>query len=236
MKRSQSLSLARLRKRAPSFRINVLAIAVAVLSGCERDRQIQVYSSVDDCMKNNWGYEQECLRAFAQSNLNKNYPSAEVCVAENPAFSEACQLAFKPSGATHYASIEDCENIEGIGQCDADPAINSGNRFVSARNLLTLAQILDALDVDDAIEAYVRRRHSPMSNPKVSQYSSPSSRSYSSTSSSSTTSSWKKKPASPKYTQASVTKQKTIQRGGFGSTAAAKSRWGGSSSRGGWGG
>jgi uncharacterized protein YgiB involved in biofilm formation len=161
----------------------------------------------------------------------KIYRDAEHCLQENPNLQDECQAAYQKAKAEasrsgpKYQSESSCESEFGRDNCIPYRSPDGHNWFMPAVAGFLLAKALD--------------RNNYVSSPLFTSFSRYSSgygqwttvdgnrygqRRYGSIKVSGDT--FKPKPA--------VTK--TISRGGFGSTVSAKSSWGGSTFRGGWGG
>lgn len=204
MKRSKQINLARMRK-IPSLRLAPLSLAVAgtlFTTGCSDSREAaNIYRSVDDCILDNPGIEEECRSAYRE------------------AVREAAKTAPK------YRSLSDCEAEFGINMCQTVP----GSNWI----MPAMAGFLFARMMDNNRGYYYG--HTPLfyssrhTSPMYDRWTTADGRMYGSSSKRSVRVSrdaFKPKPA--------VTR--TISRGGFGSTAAARSGWGSSSGRSSFGG
>ena len=142
------------------------------------------------------------------------YQTVEECVADHPSYSSQCRNAYNKAlrasreQGRKYATMEDCEEDFGFDQCES-----RGSLF----NPLMAAFLFSP---------YYNRGYYPLYT--STSYSSPYYGTW-------TTNHGERYPKQAGSNKVVLTK-KTISRGGFGSTTAAKSKWGGSSGRGGWGG
>ena len=142
------------------------------------------------------------------------YQSAEECIADHPSYTQRCQAAYSNAlresreNGQRYGSMDGCEDDFGLGGCE-----RRGSYFSPLMAAFLFAP------------AYSRGYYPLYSS---SAYSSPYYGKW-------TTNHGEHYPKQAGNNKVVLT-QKTISRGGFGSTTAAKSKWGGSSSRGGWGG
>ncbi|WP_018416957.1 DUF1190 domain-containing protein [Teredinibacter turnerae] len=209
MKRSQHVLLPRLRKGVfPAKRLAV-AIAAVVAAGCSMKQEAKIFTSVDEC------------------ESDANYTQAECAAAYEKALADARKTA------PRYSSRSDCEYEFGPGSCQnysSGPGI--GSYFIPAMAGFMIGQ---------ALQHRSNGYYGPAYNPVFYHYDGGYNRNRAPvwTTADGTTlgngskrsvnvgkSTFKPKPA--------VTR--TMSRGGFGSTASAKSSWGGSSRSGGWGG
>ena len=142
------------------------------------------------------------------------YRTVEECVADHPSYSSQCRNAYNKAlqasreQGKKYASEEICEEDFGLDQCES-----RGGWFSPL-----MAAFL--------FSPRYHRGYYPLYS--STSYSSPYYGTW-------TTHHGERYPKQAGSNKVVLTK-KTISRGGFGSTTAAKSKWGGSSSRGGWGG
>ena len=161
----------------------------------------------------------------------KIYKDAAHCTEENPALWEACDAAYQKALADasrsgpKYQRESLCESEFGRDNCVPYRTTDGQNWFMPAMAGFLLAKALDRNNYDSSPLYTSYSRYSPA----YGQWTTVDgnlhgNRRYGSIRVGDST--FKSKPA--------VTK--TISRGGFGSTVSAKSSWGGSSYRGGWGG
>jgi uncharacterized protein YgiB involved in biofilm formation len=161
----------------------------------------------------------------------KVYRDAGHCIAENPNLSEACEAAYQKAKAEasrsgpKFQTETICEAEFGDGNCIPYRSTGGQNWFMPAVAGFLLAKALGRNDYESSPLFTSYSRYSPnygqWTTVDGSQYGN---RRYGSL----------KVPADTFKPKPTVTK--TISRGGFGSTVSAKSSWGGSSYRGGWGG
>jgi uncharacterized protein YgiB involved in biofilm formation len=161
----------------------------------------------------------------------KIYRDTEHCIDENPDLTEACEAAYQKAKAEasrsgpKYRSESICESEFGRDNCIPYRSADGHNWFMPAMAGFLLAKVLDRnrYEASPLFTSYSRYSagYGQWSTVDGSRYGQ---RRYGSIKVPGDT--FKPKPA--------VTK--TISRGGFGSTVSAKSSWGGSSYRGGWGG
>nr|WP_086938494.1 DUF1190 family protein [Thaumasiovibrio occultus] len=200
MKRSTQVNLARYRKSWRYF--SIAPITAAVLAGCSGDPETKavIYKSLDDCQSENPTRAEQCEIAYVNALL------------------EAQRTAPK------YASIEDCEADFGKEACVS--MANAGLPQASASSnqswfMPAMAGFMFARMLND------RRYYSqPMyySSVPSSRYydtwSSADGHRYGSSKGSARTVTVTSRDLEPKPTVA-----RTISRGGFGSTAQARSSW-----------
>lgn len=160
------------------------------------------------------------------------YESVGQCIAENPDLDFECRAAIaqaeqqaKESGPK-YATLEDCRAEFGADMCQPQQGPQGQSWFMPALAGFMLGRALDGGGYRSAPLYTSESRNSPAygrwTGTDGSTYGSRSSRTARVGGDA-----FKPKPATTR----------TLSRGGFGSTVAAKSNWGGSrSSRGGWGG
>jgi uncharacterized protein YgiB involved in biofilm formation len=161
----------------------------------------------------------------------KIYRDAEHCIQENPDLSDECETAYQKAKAEasrsgpKYQSESICESEFGRDNCVPYRSADGHSWFMPAVAGFLLAKALERNNYEASPLYTSYSRYSPgygqWTTVDGSRYGQ---RRYGSINVSGDT--FKPKPA--------VTK--TISRGGFGSTVSAKSSWGGSSFRGGWGG
>ncbi len=161
----------------------------------------------------------------------KIYKNVAHCVDDNPELEQECEVAYQQALAQSarsgpkYSREAICFEEFGPNNCVPYAAPNGQNWFMPAVAGFMLAQ---ALDRRSYVSSPLYTSYSPFS-PLYGRWSTVDGNSYGKQRYGSIRvgeDAFKPKPA--------VTR--TISRGGFGSTVAAKSSWGGSSSRGGWGG
>jgi uncharacterized protein YgiB involved in biofilm formation len=142
------------------------------------------------------------------------YESVEECTTGQPQDAIACQTAYQEALAKHrsegprYGTQEACEGQFGPGGCES-----AGGFFMPM-----MAGFL--------FSSYLNRAYSPMYSSSLAH--SPYYGKW-------TTADGERYPRGTADKKVVLT-QRTISRGGFGSTTAARSKWGGSSSRSSWGG
>jgi uncharacterized protein YgiB involved in biofilm formation len=161
----------------------------------------------------------------------KIYRDAAHCIEENPDLSEKCEAAYQKAKAEasrsspKYRTESICESEFGLDNCIPYRSSDGHNWFMPAVAGFLLAKALDRNDYESSplFTSYSRYSsgYGQWTTIDGSRYGQ---RRYGSIKVAGDT--FKPKPA--------VTN--TISRGGFGSTVSAKSSWGGSSFRGGWGG
>ncbi len=220
MKRTRSINLERMRKLEDNnlsqptplrSKLKPLAVSVAaaVLVACsDGGEEAVVYSDIADC-------------------ISKNPDQVDVC---ESAYNDAVNVA-QESGPK-YTSLEACTYDFGNRNCVPYQADSGQNWFIPAVAGFMLAEVID--EVGDAFERR-RYRSAPLYtsysrySPFYGQWSSVDGHTYG-------TSRYGKIKVSDNAFKPKPKITRTISRGGFGSTVAAKSNWGGSSkSKGGWG-
>ncbi|UZE97347.1 DUF1190 family protein [Alkalimarinus alittae] len=159
------------------------------------------------------------------------YTNVDQCTAENPELEQECRAAYEDAlakaekTAPKYRSMRDCESDFGSHTCVNNQTSQSSSIFMPAMAGFMFARALDHNRYDNNPVFTSNAYRSPLYGHWVSsdgyRYGSNRSRKVEVGSDA-----FKPKPK--------VTR--TMSRGGFGSTVAAKSSWGGSKSRGGWGG
>jgi uncharacterized protein YgiB involved in biofilm formation len=203
MKRTQTVSLALLRKAPRPFALRPLAVAVAgaSLMACGQSRDAVIYSNVQECYADNPNNVAVCDTAY-QGALEKSRDSAP-----------------------KYGAQNECETQYGINNCVEHRQENGTSWFMPAMAGFMLGRAL----------SNNRRDYAPIytsyayGSPYYGRWGTANGNVFSKNAGGHVQVSedtFKSKPA--------VTS--TLSRGGFGSTAAAKSNWGGSSSSGSWGG
>ncbi|CCE22320.1 MULTISPECIES: DUF1190 family protein [Methylotuvimicrobium] len=154
------------------------------------------------------------------------YTSLDVCKSENPQYAADCEAAYRKAQeeaaktAPKYASRQDCESEFGLNRCTTYPHASGQNWFMPAMAGFMFARALDfnrGYQSQPVFTSY--RRSSPFYNNWVTA----DGRSYGSNRSTNVTVGSDAFQSKPPVTR-------TISRGGFGSTVAAKSSWSGSSS------
>ncbi len=225
MKRTRSINLERMRKlddnshylKPFQSKLKPLAvsIAAAVLVACsDGGEEAVVYSDIADC-------------------ISKNPDQTDIC---ESAYNDAVAVA-QESGPK-YSTIESCTYDFGDRNCVPYQASSGQSWFIPAVAGFMLAGVID--DVGDAFERR-RYRSAPLYtsysrySPFYGQWSSVDGYTYG-------TSRYGKIKVADNAFKPKPKITRTISRGGFGSTVAAKSSFGGSSkggwgsSKGGWGG
>lgn len=158
------------------------------------------------------------------------YDDVAQCVAQNPGRDAECQTAFRTAAekaaatAPKYDSLADCQAEFGANVCVPQEGPRGQSWFMPAMAGFMLARAFDGGGYRSAplFTSYARN------SPAYGRWTTAEGRSYGSRANRSF-----KADADVFKPKPPVTR--TISRGGFGSTVAAKSNWGGSR-RGGWGG
>lgn len=210
MKRSQNVLIPRMRKsRVAGVKSLSVAIASVIAAGCSVKEEVHIFKSVNECSASNKFSVGQCETAYQKA------------------------LAEAQKTAPRYTSLRDCEYEFGAEQCLEQKSRSSAGSF--------FMPLMAGFMVS---EAFRRNSHSSgyYYNPLFSHYDN----GYSTHRSPVWTTSDGRTVAKGNKKSASVSKSalkpkpkvtKTMSRGGFGSTASAKSSWGSSSkSKGGWGG
>ncbi|MGB1239576.1 MAG: DUF1190 domain-containing protein [Pseudomonadales bacterium] len=209
MKRTQKIDLSALRKAPRSFAFKPIAVAVAA------------------------GTLAGCSDDSSDARI---YVNVEDCISTHPEQREACEVGYQQAlqeaikSGPKYRSMADCAADFGDDNCQELFVNDNQSIFMPLMAGYILGEIVD--------EAFDRRRSAPLytsysrRSPAYRQWTSTSGVLYGSRSSKGTVKvtkdAFKPKPAV----------KRTISRGGFGSTIAAKSNFGGSSKskRSSWGG
>jgi len=208
-KRSRHINLRHMRKSGRNFHLKPLAAALSAVTllGCGSSHEAMVYRDVSDCIQDNPHLEEQCEKAYQRA--------------------QAESLNSGPK----YASERDCNFDFGRDNCVAHTGPQGQNWFIPAMAGFMFARLLD--------DGYYRNGfgygYSPLYtsysrySPHYGKWSTVDGKLYGSRRYGSIKVSGDAFKPKPKVVR-------TMSRGGFGSKVAAKSSWGGSSSRSGWGG
>lgn len=160
------------------------------------------------------------------------YSDVEHCSTENPGLEQQCEMAYLEAldvaadSGPKYRSEYDCEKDFGNHNCHAYQSTSNNNWFVPLMAGFMFAKLTDNHNYYRGAPLYTS--YSPYS-PYYNRWTTVDGWDYGHRRYGSIRTSKKAFEPKPKVT-------KTISRGGFGSKVAAKSSWGGSSSKGSWGG
>ncbi|VUD58625.1 hypothetical protein TDB9533_02470 [Thalassocella blandensis] len=207
MKRSKQVLIPRLIK-SPSFALKSLAVAVSsVLAvGCSTKEEVYIFKSIEECDASGKFTEQKCETAYRK----------------------ALQEAQKT--APRYKNLKDCEYEFGAQNCQEQKS-TAQSFFMPAMAGFMVSQALQGSNYGSShyynpLFYHYDRGYSRYKSPKWTTSDGVTIGNSASSKASVRKGDMKPKPA--------VTR--TMSRGGFGSTVAAKTSWGGGSKKSSWGG
>ena len=172
------------------------------------------------------------LMACGGSQKAQVYSDVRHCISQNPSLETECEAAYKTAlnesarTGPKYRSERDCTSEFGQNNCVSSRAASGGNWFMPAMAGFMMARALDNNNRYHSSPLYTSHSYG---SPMYGRWTTSDGRSYGSRRYGSINVGRDAFKAKPIVTR-------TMSRGGFGSTVAAKSRWSGSQSRGGWGG
>lgn len=207
MKRTKSINLERMRKVSRQFHLAPLSVAFAGMT----------------------------LAGCSDTRKAVVFTDVEQCTAENPDLEQECRAAYEEAlakaekTAPKYRSMRDCESDFGSHTCINTQSSQSSNIFMPAMAGFMFARAIDNNRYANRYENNPVFTSNAYRSPLYGHWVSSDGYRYGSNRTRKVTVDSGAFKPKPKVTR-------TMSRGGFGSTVAAKSSWGGSSSRGGWGG
>jgi len=205
VKRTQFINLDLMRKQKSKFLLRPIALSItaALLSACGDNSEVQLVSSVEECVANTSLDFEECDIAYKKA-LEESYRTSP-----------------------KYSSVHACESEFGSGQC------------VQSRDHGIFMPLMAGFMINELLFDRDRRYYGGYYNP-VYRYYRPYSPHHNLMMMADGTSIGKYGKKKYKVGKSATKKKpavtRTVSRGGFGSVASAKSKWGGGSKSKGWGG
>lgn len=207
MKRSKQVLIPRLVK-SPSFALKSLAVAVssAMVVGCSTKEDVYIFKNVEECDASGKFTQQKCETAYRKA------------------------LEEAKNTAPRYSNLKDCEYEFGAEKCQEQKS-SAQSFFIPAMAGFMVSQALQGSNYHGShyynpLFYHYDRGYSRYKSPTWTTSDGVTIGNSNASTASVSKGDMKSKPA--------VTR--TMKRGGFGSTVAAKSSWGGGSKKSSWGG